>query len=222
MKKAALLELSREHMQMLIELRNLLRPYGVTISLTDRHANLQLINASAYVEDGNIEQVRARLIAHLPEAQYCYLTGELYEKAICEQCERTLELLSPTPLEQYVACSCGNLLLFIIEDSRSHPRQFVQLPGIYRSEGDNSRIGEMIVENLSHSGARIRSLTPHHFSPNEQFVISFTLDDHFKTIVHKIVRAIHVNGNIIGVRFLESSDLDHGLASYLGINWIRL
>ena len=221
MKKTGFIELSREHTQMLVELRNLLRPYGVKISLAERHAVLALINASASIEDSHIQQIRSRLVTLLPESQDCYLIGESYEKVFCEHCGGALYLVSSTPLEQYVACSCGQLLLFIIDDKRSTVRQSVHLQGLYRYEGENSRIGEMVVENLSYGGARIRSLTPHDVSLNDRLVISFTLNDHTQTIIHKTVYVVHVKGDMIGVRFLDSSELDYSLATYLGINWLK-
>lgn len=223
MKKTGFIDLSsREHTQLLIELRNLLRPYGMTLSLTGRDAALELINVSFQLQDDRIQQIRSRLVGLLPNTQDCYLAGEPYEKVICERCKGALYLLSPTPLEQYVACSCGQLLLFIIEDKRFYARQSVRLQGLYRYEGGDSRIGEIVVENLSYGGARIRSITPHDLSLNDQLVISFTLDDDAQTIVHKTVNVVHVNGDMIGVRFLESLNLDHSLAAYLGVNWLKL
>jgi hypothetical protein len=100
-------------------------------------------------------------------------------------------------------------------------RKSVRLPGLYRYEGENSRIGEMIVENLSYGGARIRILTPHDVSLNDQLIISFTLNDNAQTIIHKAVYVVHVKGDIIGVRFCESANLDYSLAIYLGINWLK-
>jgi hypothetical protein len=221
MKKTGFIELSREHTQMLVELRNLLRPYGVQISLAERHAVLALINASTSIEDSHIQQIRSRLVTLLPDSQDCYLTGEPYEKVLCEHCGGPLYLVSPTPLEQYVACSCGQLLLFIIDDKRSYLRQSVRLQGLYRYEGENSRIGEMVVENLSFGGARIRSLTPHDVCLNDRLLISFTLNDNAQTIVHKAVYVVHVKGDIMGLRFFDSANLDYSLATYLGINWLK-
>lgn len=187
MKKTTPIDLSREHTQMLIDLRNRLRSYGVTISLSDRHAALQLINAAAEIQDDTIQQLRSRLILLLPDTQYCHLAGEPYEKVICEQCQSTLQLVSPKPSKQFVACSCGNLLHFIVGDQRSRPRQAVNLLGLYRSEGGNSRIGEMMVEDLSYEGARLRCLAPHDVSQDDRLIISFTLDDASQTNIHTYV-----------------------------------
>ncbi|ETW95680.1 MAG: hypothetical protein ETSY1_29605 [Candidatus Entotheonella factor] len=222
MRKTVPIDLSREHTNMMIELRNLLRPYGVKVSLTDRHAALELINASIDIEDEHIQNIRSRIVALLPESQYCYLNGEPYEQVICEQCGSILQLVSLKPKEQYVGCSCGQILLFIIKDQRTHIRHAVKLLGLYRSEGGNSRIGEMMVEDLSYDGARIRSLTPHNVSPDERLIISFTLDDAAQTNIHKTVTVVHVHGDTMGVHFVESSTLDYSLANYLGINWLRL
>ena len=222
MKKSPTIELSREHTQMLIDLRQLLRPHGVTISLTDRHAALQLINASSEIEDDTIQQIRSRLITLLPETQYCDMYGEPNEQVKCDQCQSIFQLEMTRPSEKYIACSCGNLLLCVVKDLRSRPRQSVNLPGLYRSEGGTSRIGEMIVEDLSYDGARIRCLTPHNISQNDRLVISFMLDDASQSSVHKTVSVRHVKEDMMGVKFIESSDLDHHLASYLGINWIKL
>jgi hypothetical protein len=222
MKKKDFIDLSsREHTQLLMELRNLLRPYGMTLSLSGRDAVLALINASAQIEEDRIQQLRSSLVELLPETQDCYLAGEAYERVICENCEEPLYLVSALPLEQYVACSCGQLLLFLIEDKRSYLRQTVHLEGLYRYEGENSRIGEILVENLSYGGARIRILTPHDIHINDQLVISFTLDDDAQTIVHKTVDVVHVKGEIIGVHFPDSSSLDHNLAKYLGVHWVK-
>jgi PilZ domain len=221
MKKTGFIELSREHTQMLVDLRNLLRAHGVTISLTDRHTVLPLINASISIEDDRVQKIRSRLVALLPESQDCLLSGEPYEKVTCGHCGEPLYLVSTTPLQQYVACSCGQLLLFIIEDKRAYLRQSVRLQGLYRYEGENSRIGEMIVENLSYGGARLRTLTPHDVSLNDQLIISFTLNDNAQTIIHKAVYVVHVKDDIMGVRFLEPAHLEYSLAIYLGINWLK-
>ena len=222
MKKTALIDLSsREHTQMLLDLRKLLRPYGVTLSLTGRDAALELINAACPIDNEKVQQLRSGLVTLLPKTQDCYLSGEPYEKVICENCKGALYLDSPMPLEQYVACSCGHLLLFIIEDKRAYLRQTVHLDGLYRHEGENSRLGQVVVENLSYGGCRLRVLAPHDIAVRDRLTISFTLDNKDQTIVHQTIEVTHVKGDIIGANFPSSQDLDHNLASYLGVNWVR-
>ena len=222
MKKTPLIDLSsREHTQMLIDLRKLLRPYGVTLSLTGRDAVLELINASASIDHEQVQQIRSSLVKLLPKTQDCYLTGEPYEKVICDNCRGPLYLDTPTPREQYVACGCGHLLLFIIEEQRTHVRQDVRLEGLYRYEGEHIRLGEMIVENLSYGGCRFRVLGPHDIALHDQLQISFTLDNADQTIVRQVVDVIHVNDDMIGANFLASQELDHSVANYLGVSWVK-
>ncbi|ETW92307.1 MAG: hypothetical protein ETSY1_44215 [Candidatus Entotheonella factor] len=55
--------LSRETVQLMLQMKSLLRQYGVTISLTAPDVHNLLIQAAAAIDDDEIDYLRLRLIA---------------------------------------------------------------------------------------------------------------------------------------------------------------
>lgn len=206
---------------MLIELRNLLREYGINISITDRYSVLNIINSASEIEDKTIKDIRSSIIKLLTDIQCIYLVENTQVNALCQQCENVIRLCENNLSEQYIACSCGQIILIVAKNQRSHPRQPVNLTGIYRYEKEDTRIGEVIIEDLSYGGARVRNLSPYSICQDDQLAISFTIDDSSQTVIHKRASVVNVKDELIGLKFIEESRSDHVLATYLGIKWIK-
>lgn len=215
------IEFSRQTLSILMKLRNQLRQHGINTSITDRHSVLNIINIASQIDDNEVKSSRSDIIKYIKDVQHIYLVDEAQENAVCEQCSSLIRLSEIDLSERYIACSCGQVILLIIKNQRSHPRQPVHLTGIYRFEGEDTRIGEVIVEDLSYGGARIRNLSPHSINQNDQLIISFTLDDSYNTIIHKRAIVTNVQNHIFGLKFIEKSHSDHCLATYLGVKWIK-
>lgn len=177
------------------------------------------------MQDDTIQQYRERLLHMMPPARRISLMAQAQEALICEQCRKTLQtdldshINSPSP--HYSTCECGELYQVIRGDQRAHPRLPVSLPGVYFGEGESQRMGEMVVEDLSYGGVRIRPLASHTLAHGDRFLVNFTLDDATKTVVSEPVIARNVQDEIIGAQFVDTSTLNHALALYLGISWIK-
>ena len=272
--------LSRQTVQLMMEMKQLLRSHGILISLTSSDALEQLIQGSEGIEDESVRRVRQQLTGE-PEAEEAGqaetpppapnppgLELELPSPArlrddgaaqpmvpraeeavsvavdplpsqdpsgaapvlkkiyphstqraviVCDACQTAIsvrrERVNQTePLR--VDCSCGRL--YVVEmETRQFPRKSVRLPGRYVGLDDETKAGEVVVENLSFGGMRFRLTEPQTLVRDDRLMLYLTLDDDAQTAIEHEVIVRYVSQDIVGAAFDASARFEPRLAAYL-------
>ncbi len=144
---------------------------------------------------------------------------------VCEQCHRSRALQAadvkdlPQPLK--VRCPCGatfgvNIIV------RQFYRRKTRLSGTYvKHDPQRNTIleqGRMIVEDISRTGLRLRTMCRHTILVNDVLSVTFTLDDKQKTAIQKSVRVRRIDDCFIGAEFVDHdayTDTNRILGFYL-------
>jgi hypothetical protein len=129
---------------------------------------------------------------------------------VCEQCGHSKVFKTaavkdlPRPLK--VRCPCGATFEVNIT-VRQFYRKKTRLPGTYVKSDPQTRTrleqDAIIVEDLSRTGLRFRTLGKHTIQVNDVLAITFTLDDARKTDIRKAVRVRRIDDRLIGAEFLD-------------------
>lgn len=97
-------------------------------------------------------------------------------------------------------------------ERRRRPRKTTQIFGSYYQVEQS---GDMVVENLSQEGARLKILNPHDLKKGETLRLEFSLDDAYRTVIHATGCIRWTLYESIGVEFLGALGLPQVFVDYL-------
>jgi hypothetical protein len=136
----------------------------------------------------------------------------------CEQCGLSVTINASacknTPGSLVIKCPC-DIAFYTSLNKRDYVRKATDLRGVYLKEADRKKTGEILVENLSPTGVRFRTVFQHDMAVNDILQIKFALDDAHRTIICEHVQVVHVRGHQIGARFVNTDPDNATLSSYL-------
>lgn len=110
-------------------------------------------------------------------------------------------------------CKCGEPYEFNIE-FRNRYRKDVNLPGKYIILGRGEK-EDIIIRELSLTGIQFESLKPHYILKDDTLEVTFTLDNHWRSKIRKLVKVIWIRDLIIGAHFIETKLYENELGFYL-------
>ena len=110
-------------------------------------------------------------------------------------------------------CRCGEPYQFKIE-FRKRFRKDVELPGEYIILGRGNK-EKILINELSFTGIQFESLEPHHILKDDTLVVTFELDNHWRSKIRKLVKVIWVRDLIVGAEYIESKLYENDLEFYL-------
>ena len=118
---------------------------------------------------------------------------------ICPKCgfERNVDATSfkTTTNIANIRCKCRETFQIAIE-YRKHHRKEVRLSGKEK--------GDIIIRELSLTGIRFESMTPHQISTGDILEIKFILDNPLRSEIRKLSKVIWVKDRIVGANFSET------------------
>lgn len=136
---------------------------------------------------------------------------------ICPKCgfEQNIDTTNfkDTQKKLKARCRCGETYQFTIE-FRKRYRKDVELPGEYiiLGRGETEKI---IIRELSFTGIQFESPGPHHILKDDTLVVTFKLDNHWRSKIRKLVKVIWVRDLIVGANYIESKLYENDLEFYL-------
>ncbi|MDH3599274.1 MAG: PilZ domain-containing protein [Candidatus Tectomicrobia bacterium] len=210
---------SRNTMQILLQMKRRLQHHGVTVSLTEPDTLAQVLRASASIEDDELRQCRERLEEKMPNSERVYLFANPHSRLTCQRCQQSFTLQvgkqAGVANPQAVYCPCGSLYLVGLQ-ARQFARKDTTLEGTYLHEQGGEKTGHMIVENISYGGLQMRLSDSHTLAENDKILIQFTLDQPRNgEIIQEAVRVRYVRDHVIGTQFIDSHGLPTALTDYL-------
>jgi transcription elongation factor Elf1 len=110
-------------------------------------------------------------------------------------------------------CKCGEAFKFTLE-FRKHYRKDVKLAAEYSNVKKGEK-GEIVVQNLSLSGAQFTSLRPHQISAGDTLEIKFILDHSARTEIRRTAKVMWVRDRVVGVQFIGQKTFEKDLSFYL-------
>lgn len=102
-------------------------------------------------------------------------------------------------------------------ERRQYPRKPVLLSGHYWAELDDTPTGDIEIMDLSLGGACFRTLSPHQLKNRESLPLEFKLDDEHATIILQNVEVRWVQGDRVGVSWLDKKMMNGPLRTYLAV-----
>jgi hypothetical protein len=141
---------------------------------------------------------------------------------ICPECQKskTVNVTKYKNIQTAVRvkckCPCGHSYSVLLE-RRKNIRKNINLIGSFLYEKSGEK-GNMLVTDLSRSGLRIKLSNPIDIQVGEKLSLEFTLDDKERSLIHKKVVVKSVQGNSLGVKFLQEDHFDK-LGPYLLFNF---
>lgn len=136
---------------------------------------------------------------------------------ICHQCgfERSIDTTNFKDRSKKLEgkCRCGEPYQFTIE-FRQRFRKDVELPGEYIILGRGNK-EEILIRELSFTGIQFESLRPHHILKDDTLVVTFELDNYWRSKIRKLVNVIWVRDLIVGAKYIESKLYENDLEFYL-------
>jgi hypothetical protein len=214
--------LSRETVTLLVEMKHHLQRHGITIQLAAPNVISHVLQAAESVDDDAIYQCRKRLQALNPHADRphrVYLFSSAMGRVTCGQCRKAMNvqvhpqsgILNP----QVVTCQCGEVL-YIGRQTRQYARKPTQLEGTYALERDDDIIGEMIVENISYDGVRLRLKScSGKIYQDDVLLVQFSLDNKYQTLICEPIKVRYVQDGTIGAQFQNVYGMPKPLIEYL-------
>ena len=110
-------------------------------------------------------------------------------------------------------CRCGEPYQFTIE-FRKRYRKDVRLPGKYSILGRGEK-EDIIIRDLSFTGIRFESLTPHQILEDDTLEVTFKLDNHWRSKIRKLVKVIWIRDLIVAANYIETKIYENDLEFYL-------
>lgn len=214
--------LSQETVKLLVEMKHHLKQHGITVKLADPNVVSHVLQAAESIDDDAISQCCKRLQALNPHADRpnrVYLFSNSIGRITCGQCRKAMNvhihpqagILNP----QVITCPCGEVF-HVGRQTRQYARKPTQLEGTFALERDDDIIGEMIVENISYDGIRLRVKSPGgNIYRDDVLLIQFSLDNIHKTIIREPIDVRYVQNNIIGAQFQNAYGMPKPLIEYL-------
>ena len=211
--------LSRQTVGLLLEMKRLLSRYDIEIKLNATDAIERMLSVSADMADIDIRECRERLLHATRPLDRLHLIKPGQDQIICDRCghELSVSLSGQASFEspEQALCVCGKQLQVAMEP-RKHPRKPTQLSGLYLYESDREQTGDMIVEDLSYEGIRMRLPDDHALARDDRLLIVFTLDDLSRSVISEPVQVRHVRDRVLGVQFVNTQTQNKALMTYLG------
>lgn len=112
-------------------------------------------------------------------------------------------------------CKCGKRFEAILE-RRKYFRKDIELDGVVFS-GDGKEKFPVTISDVSRSGLKLEFKAHYEFSPGDELLIEFYLDNREKTLISKKIIVRSINGLNFGVEFKSSEHYDK-FGSYLMFN----
>jgi hypothetical protein len=211
--------MSRNTMQILLQMKRHLQHHGMTVSLTEPDTLAQILRASATIDDDELRQCRERLEEKMSNSERVYLLANAHSRLTCQRCQQSFTLQvsqqSGVANPQAVYCPCGALYLVGLQ-ARQFARKDTNLEGTYLHEQGGEAIGHMIVENISYGGLQMRLSGPHTLAEDDKIFIQFALDPQQDgELIQETVRVRYVRDRVIGTQFIDSYGLPKVLTDYL-------
>jgi c-di-GMP-binding flagellar brake protein YcgR len=217
---AAHTKVSRNTMQVLLQMKRRLQHHGVSVSLTEPGTLAQILCTAATIDDEELRQCRERLQEKMPNSERVYLFANPHSRITCQRCQQsfTLQIGKRAGIAnpQAVYCPCGALYLVALQ-ARQYARKDTNLEGTYLHEQGGEQTGHMIVENISYGGLQMRLSAPHTLAEDDIILIQFTLVDQQRNseLIQEAVRVRYVRDQVIGTQFIDSHGLPKVLTDYL-------
>jgi hypothetical protein len=214
--------LAQETVTLLVEMKHQLQRHGIVIALAEPNVVSHVLQATESIDDDAVAQCRKRLLALNPNAApppRVHLFSGSTGRITCEQCRQVIRvqvhpqagILNP----QVATCPCGEMF-YIGRQTRQYARKPTQLEGTYALERDDTIIGDMIVENLSYAGVRLRLKSGNgKICRDDVLLIHFSLDDKYHTFVCTPIDVRYVQDAIIGAQFQNAYGIPKSLIEYL-------
>lgn len=153
-----------------------------------------------------------------------FLNSDQTVTFVCPKCQKT-RLVDVSPylahknmIRLRAKCSCG-LTYKVFIDKRKNFRKETHLAGTYKY-GPNDSLskeytGEITVENLSHSGLRIKLQAMPRFTVDDILLIDFHLDDRNRSQIQAKVIVKNIKGLYAGLEYVSQQSLNKELGFYL-------
>jgi hypothetical protein len=215
-------QLSQQTVTLLVEMKHHLQRHGIAIKLADSNIVSHVLQAASSIDDDAIDQCRKRLLALNPNAdssQHVYLFSNSTGRVTCRQCHETINVRVQSQAgimnPQVITCPCGEVF-YIGRQARQYARKPTQLEGAYALERDDTIIGNMIVENLSYAGVRLRlTSSSGKIYRDDVLLIQFVLDNKHQTLIRLPIDVRYVQHDIIGAQFQNTYGIPKPLIEYL-------
>jgi hypothetical protein len=127
----------------------------------------------------------------------------------CGQCGKAHKLSakdSESHIAKGVDCSCTSVTDVYLEQ-RQHFRKDVEFIGTFEKiHPDSSEMGKIIVEDISHTGMRFKTVTRNHLKRDDFIQIKFALKDNHNSIISENGVVRFVNGLYVGIEFQHLSE----------------
>jgi hypothetical protein len=213
---------SRETVKLLVEMKQHLQKHGIAVQLADPNVVSHVLQASKSIDDDAIQQRCKRLKALNPNADRpnrVYLFSSSIGRVTCWRCRKAMNvqvhpqagILNP----QLTTCPCGEVL-HIGRQTRQYTRKPTQLQGTYALKRDGNIFGEMMVENVSYDGVRLRlKAAGRNIHRDDVLLIQFSLDNKHQTVIREAVDVRHVQDAIVGAQFQHAYGIPKPLITYL-------
>ena len=205
--------------QLLLQLKQRLQHHDITLNLTEPGSLSRAIRAAGTIDDRDLQQYRDQLMHNMPSSDRVYLFANKRARMMCQRCETSFTISVPSQAgianPQSVHCPCGALYL-VGQQKRQQARKEAQFDGAYIHERNGDHTGSLVVENLSYGGIRLQLMTSHEIAEQDQLFVEFKLDHgQQSTMIRESVNVRYVQGNLIGVEFIDSQGLPQALVDYL-------
>ena len=127
----------------------------------------------------------------------------------CGQCGKAQKLSakdSESHIEKGVDCSCTSVTDVHLEQ-RQHFRKDVEFIGTFEKiYPDSSEMGKIIVEDISHTGMKFKTVTRNHLKKDDVIQIRFALKGNHNSIIAENGVVRFVNGFYVGIEFQHLSE----------------
>jgi hypothetical protein len=127
----------------------------------------------------------------------------------CGECGKARKLSardSESHIAKGVDCSCTSVTDVYLEQ-RQHFRKDVELIGTFKNiYPDNCEMGKIIVEDISHTGMKFKTVTRNHLKKDDVIQIRFALKGNHNSIIAENGVVRFVNGLYVGIEFQHLSE----------------
>ena len=127
----------------------------------------------------------------------------------CGECGKARKLSardSESHIAKGVDCSCTSVTDVHLEQ-RQHFRKDVELIGTFEKiYPDSSEMGKIIVEDISHTGMKFKTVTRNHLKKDDVIQIRFALKGNHNSIIAENGVVRFVNGLYVGIEFQHLSE----------------
>ena len=113
-----------------------------------------------------------------------------------------------------VRCSCQESYAVALELRRLY-RKSTSLKGSYINLSRNNESGAMIVKDISMGGIGFETLDKRDIEPEDELVVTFTLDDTHSSVIKKQVLVKIIKERFVGCEFRYAHEDDKALVFYL-------